>query len=243
MAKRKSTESKEGSKNNQQNLTIIAVTAVVALVGAAIAIFVSSNDLGSTSGIDYDSIPQERLADGGFVLGEPDAPITIIEFADFLCPACQSYKPTVDRVIEELVMTGQARFEYRFFPTQGPNAEFAAQVAECSEEQGEGNFWYAHDELFVIASSRGASLGDDSGQELADRMDLNYAELLECTRDAEQYIVDVNLARRTGVQGSPGVRIRYGDSAPQTLPGYERGGIPFEVLQATVVQASLGVGQ
>src|SRR4051794_33993937 len=42
----------------------------------------------------YSDIPQSRTEDGAFVLGDPDAPITIIEFLDWGCPHCQAYKPT-----------------------------------------------------------------------------------------------------------------------------------------------------
>ena len=48
---------------------------------------------------DYSGIPQTRSDDGAFVLGEADAPITIVEFADFLCPHCQTYHATMQKVI------------------------------------------------------------------------------------------------------------------------------------------------
>ena len=58
----------------------------------------------------FADIPQSRTEDGAFVLGDPDAPVTIVEFADFMCPHCQAYQTTVNRFIEQYVATGQAKF-------------------------------------------------------------------------------------------------------------------------------------
>lgn len=226
----------KSSKKQPQNLTLIVTIVVVALVAAVVFIIFSMNNTGGSIN-DYEGIPQERLADGGFVLGDPDAPVTVVAFEDFLCPACQDYKPTVDRFIEEFVATGQARFEYRFFPTQGPNAIYAAQTAECADVQREGTFWRAHDELFAMAS-RGVR-DERMSRELADNLDLNYSELLQCIRDdAEQYRIDQALGTRSQVSGTPAIRIRYGDSAPQIVPGFERGGMSFEALRNTVLGAA-----
>src|SRR6188474_1184283 len=54
----------------------------------------------------YADIPFSRTEDGAPVLGNPDAPITIIEFADFACPFCQRYEPTMQEFIQEYVATG-----------------------------------------------------------------------------------------------------------------------------------------
>ncbi|GAB4509493.1 MAG: thioredoxin domain-containing protein [Anaerolineae bacterium] len=236
MATRTSSVAPKPKANKQQNLTMIVVVVVAALVVAGLFIAFSLNNPGASSDIDYASIPQTRLADGGFVLGDPEAPVTIVEFADFLCPHCQDYKSTIDQFIEEFVVTGQARFEYRMYPTQGPNAIYAAQAAECAEILEPGSFWEAHDELFALAS-RGIR-DERISRQLADSLDLNYSDLLLCIRDeAEQVQTDQALGSRSQVEGTPAVRIRYGDSAPQVIPGFDRGGPPLSVLRAQVVGA------
>lgn len=221
-----------------QNLTIFVVIGLIAFVVAAAFIVLSNSNAGSESAdVDYSDIPQERLADGGFVLGNPNAPITLVEFADFFCPHCQTYKPTVNQFIEEFVATGQARFEYRMLPTSagGANSNFAARLAECANEMTDNGFWVAHDVLFDLASS---GVRDEIGRELASRLDLSFAELMECQQDATQYETDAALATRVGVSGTPAVRVRYGDSTPQTIQGYERGGAPIEALRGLVISAT-----
>ena len=63
------------SKTQQRNLTFVVVVGVIAVLAAVAVIIVSSNSASAT-GRDYSSIPQSRTADGAFVLGYEDAPIT-----------------------------------------------------------------------------------------------------------------------------------------------------------------------
>jgi protein-disulfide isomerase len=221
--------------NKKQNMMILGGVGVIAVIVTVVAIVLSgSSGHASTIG-RYDDIPQSRTADGAFVLGDPDAPVTIVEFADFLCPACQGYKPTIDRFLTEYVLTGQAKFEYRMLPTQGPISNFAAQLAECSDEQMESGFWVAHDELFAITSSQRVDR-NNVGRVLAERLDLDYAQLLECTSRVNQVETDQRYAQQNGVTSTPTMRVRYGDSALQPIGSGQGGGLPYGALEQ-VVQA------
>ena len=221
------------SESKQRNTSIIGGIVAAAVIVGAIAIFALQTGLGSSgSNINYDEIPQSRTEDGAFVLGNPDAEVTIVEFADFLCPHCQDYKSEIDKFIEEVVAEGNAKFEYRFLPVFGQTSEFAARVAECADDFVESGFWKAHDELFRLAS-RGVD--DELGRELAKSLDIPYADLLECQQSAEQYIADGRVANFAQVSGTPAVRVRYGDGNVEIVPGYDRGGIPFGVLRTLAV--------
>ena len=68
----------------------------------------------------YADLQKSRTDDGGFVLGNPEAPVKIIEFSDFLCASCQNYEPVISSFIREFVVSGQAQFEYRIFPIVDP---------------------------------------------------------------------------------------------------------------------------
>lgn len=228
-------------KKKQQQMMIVGAVAAVALLGAIIAIIVSSRPA-SASGINFSELQHERLADGGFALGNPDAPITIVEFADFLCPFCQAYKPTMTEFIREQVMTGRARYEYRMLPTQ-QQSSYLAQLAECADEQREAGFWYAYDELFAMASS-GAINRDAVGRDLANRLDINYTQLLTCSQDASQVFTDQTLGRNNGVTGTPALRMRIEGGPLQVVgPGREGGPIPLAELNAVVEMAQALVSQ
>lgn len=191
----------------------------------------------------FASLPQARQADGGFVVGEPDAPITIIEFMDFACPHCQNYRPVIDQVVMDYVAAGAAKLEVRIFPTAGgPVTYYVGQLLECAEEQRAGTFWDAYELLYDYATSD--RYDANTGRLLATEFDLSYSRLLRCADSAEQVETDIAFGESAGVSGTPGIRVRYddGDAEMIILRGvaYERGGVPFEVL-ATVIDAANGI--
>ena len=202
------------AKNSDQNLTlIIAIIVAVAIVGAFGFIFLSSQNSLTSSNINYSEIPQGRQDDGGFVLGDPNAPVTIVAFEDFLCPHCQAYKSTVNQFIEQYVVTGQARFEYRMLPAVDPSGSpLSARLVECSDILREGTFWEAHDVMFELASA--TRFNDRTPRQFADRMDLNYSDVLDCVTEADQVSIDTQLATQLGASGTPSVFVRIGDNTP-----------------------------
>ncbi|MBI2048241.1 MAG: thioredoxin domain-containing protein, partial [Parcubacteria group bacterium] len=67
--------------------------------------------------------------------GNPEAPVTIVEFSDFQCPFCQKFHPTVQQVLAEY--PGQVRWVYKHFPLDQIHlqARPAAEASECVWEQ------------------------------------------------------------------------------------------------------------
>ena len=81
------------------------------------------------------------------VLGNPDAPVTVLEYADFECPYCAAAAPVLKQLVEE--SQGQVRLVFRHFPLADnhPHALTAALAAEAAGAQGA--FWPMHDLLFA----------------------------------------------------------------------------------------------
>ncbi|MCY4463935.1 MAG: thioredoxin domain-containing protein [Chloroflexi bacterium] len=182
----------------------------------------------------YAGIPAFRRADGGFVLGDPAAPLTIVAFEDFLCPHCQVYQDTLHLFVETHIAQGLAQFEYRFFPVVNPDLSVAsAALAECVAVQDLGKFWDAHDLLFEFASA--GSL-DNMSDSLANLLQLDAAALEACSSRAAQYLFDTHLAQSTGVTGTPATRARVdGGELEIVYAGgqpVDRGGLPYEMLSA-----------
>jgi protein-disulfide isomerase len=251
------------SKNMTDNRIVIIATIVVVAVVGALAVILLSNTTGGLGSSNYTIIPQSayeagnfeqtdpnaptivagRTSDGAFILGDPDAPVTIIEFADFRCPHCQEYAPEIKRFKDDFVATGKARFEYRMFRSVDTTGT-SSMVAECADMQREGAFWEAHDEIYRQTSS---GLAQDLPVTVARTLGLNSSELLSCLTElgqgSAQVFVDSNLGQSLGVQGTPGVMIRYGNSEPTwiTWQGrtYDRGGVPYDVLAGVVNAAQI----
>lgn len=134
-------------------------------------------------------------------LGPDDAPITIIEFADFQCPFCQRHAlETYPRLIEEY--GDQIRFVYKDFPLSSihPEAYPSALAATCADEQGV--FWEYHDLLFSGAQE----LNEATYMSYAEQLSLDMAEFTACyeeARYAEQVQADYSFGTELGVSSTP----------------------------------------
>jgi protein-disulfide isomerase len=122
-----------------------------------------------------------------FVLGAPDAPVTVTEFGDLECPYCRSAEPVLRRLVEE--SDGGVRLVWRHFPLfqVHPHALIAALAAEAAAEQG--LFWEMQRALFAQQDrltepdlrAAGARLGLDpatvagpGAQRFADAVEADY---------------------------------------------------------------------
>ena len=89
----------------------------------------------------------EAVGPADHAVGDPDAPITIVEYGDYECPDCLNFVPIIRKVRERL--GARLRFVFRHFPRSNihPHASFAAEVAEAAADQGK--FWEMHEALFA----------------------------------------------------------------------------------------------
>ncbi|MCB9451922.1 MAG: thioredoxin domain-containing protein [Anaerolineaceae bacterium] len=227
-------------ETNNQTTLIVAVVAAVAVV-AVIGVILLGGGAGpaGAAAFDYSQIPQTRTEDGAFVLGNPAAPITVVEFADFTCPHCQDYESTMEDFIRQFVVPGLARFEYRMVGgTSSPYREYMSAIAECSDDLKPGSFWDSHDLIFEYAR---AGRYEEVVGAIAEQTGVTKAALIECSSTAKQFMTDVNVGAAAGVQGTPAVMIRLngGDLSWINIGGQvlNRGGVPLEIL-ATVVQST-----
>ncbi len=154
----------------------------------------------------YAGLNTFRRADGGFVLGDPQAPITIVAFEDFLCPHCQNYQTNVDALIEEYLRTGVAQFEFRFYPLVNPQYSTSmAKTAECVAAQDLTRFWDGHDLLFEFA--RRGTL-ENLIADTAGLLELDADALGACVDRSIQFLIDTQLAQSAFVSGTPAIRAR-----------------------------------
>lgn len=188
------------------------------------------------------NIPVFRADDGGFTMGDPDAPVTIIEFADYLCGHCQTHHATVRAFIEQFVATGQAKFQYRFMPIIDDHySPLMSAVTECAAEQGA--FWRAHDLMFDVAQNNTRAIVGNLAEFTATQLELDQDALETCVgglgTESFQYEIDYQLGVALGVTGTPATRVQIGnDGAIGAIRlnnvTYSRGGAPIEILTAFV---------
>ncbi|HUS05139.1 MAG TPA: thioredoxin domain-containing protein [Bryobacteraceae bacterium] len=92
----------------------------------------------------------EVAADPSRLRGNPEAPVTIVEFSDFQCPYCQATQSTVKAILDKY--KGKVRLGYRDFPLRQIHgqAQQAAEASRCAGDQGK--FWEYHDLLYANQS-------------------------------------------------------------------------------------------
>jgi len=166
-------------KIRKENLWKYSTFVLAALL--IFTLFYSASDRSSsgTTGNIVQQLPGKQEAvsineDDDAVLGDKDAPITIIEFSDYECPFCgRHYQQTHSRIKSNYIDKGKVKLVFRDFPLSfHPNALPAAIAAECVREQGgDEAYWKMHDltfqnqqELSVVNLKKWAqSIGYDIG--------------------------------------------------------------------------------
>jgi protein-disulfide isomerase len=116
-------------------LTIVAV-AVLIVVSQSGSSGGDSENIVSVAEVERElqGIPQDEM-----VLGQPDAKVTLLEFADLQCPFCRGYaEEQLPQVIENQVSSGEAKLDYRTFTIIDANSIPAAEAAIAAGRQGRG---------------------------------------------------------------------------------------------------------
>jgi protein-disulfide isomerase len=99
----------------------------------------------------YQGTPVGFTADGHPFRGKPDAPLTLVEYTDYLCPFCgRHFQQTLPALLEKYVRTGQVKYVIQDFPLVSlhPTAPRGHLAAGCVGEQGATRYWQMHDALF-----------------------------------------------------------------------------------------------
>jgi protein-disulfide isomerase len=117
-------------------LSLLAALAVVAVLAA---VAVGGSGGGGTSKGGGGSAPESALRgipQSGIVLGSPDAPVTMVEFADLQCPFCAEYQARVfPELLDRYVRTGKLRIELRLLRFLGPDSDRLARAASAAAAQ------------------------------------------------------------------------------------------------------------
>lgn len=150
-----------------------------------------------------------RLAEvRGISLGDEDAPVEILEFADFQCPGCGQFAMlTAPLIKERMVGSGRVRYVFYDFPLVQihPNAFLAARAARCAGEQE--LFWPYHDFLFG-RQSRWSNEGDPTPLfvEYAEEVGADAGAFESCLRSdryAREVTESMQLGLSLGVEATP----------------------------------------
>ena len=158
----------------------------------------------------YKGMPAGFTADGRPFLGDPNAPVTLIEHSDYLCPFCGRYfNQTLPSLIDTYALTGQVLFVFSDFPLVAlhPTAPLGHVGSLCIAEQSPALFWAMHDELFRT-QQQWASLPDptDFIAAVAEGVGADMAAYATCVSTGEkpaEVEQRVAAAKALGFRGTP----------------------------------------
>ena len=207
---------------------ILAVIIITIIAGVAASLSASPSetvnlDMGRTHGTI-------STAMGSPILGDPSAPITIVEFGDYQCHQCYNwFHNTKPAIFQEYIETGKVNLVFVDLAFLGRDSPKAAQATYCAEDQE--MYWEYHDTLYTSQESK-----IDSGWANTERlkafafnMELDM-ELFDSCLDSGKYSkrvqYNIQQARDHGVRGTPGFFI-VGPDGQEQLGGAQ----PFSVFK------------
>ena len=168
------------------------------------------------------------------IIGNPNAPVTILEYSDTECPYCKKFHQTMQKIMAEYGKDGKVNWVYRHLPLHS-KAPREALATECAADLG-GNekFWQYLDKIFEISPTNDG-LADSELPNIAETVGLNRAKFLECLNSARfdaKISTQANDARASGAQGTPfNFIIVNGDSIEL------RGALPYDNLKLIIDQS------
>lgn len=171
------------------------------------------------------------------MLGNPSAPVTVVEFGDFQCPFCQRYAQTnQSALVNQYVNTGKVKFVWKDYPFLGQESFWAAEAARCANDQGK--FWQYHDYLYSHQGQENSgTFSKVNLKKFAQALGLNTAQFNSCV-DSGKYTAFIQAENQKGstygVSGTPATFID--GQLVADSDGNSVGAAPFSVFQNIIDQ-------
>lgn len=200
----------------QKNSLAVPVAIIIAGAFVAGAIFYTSTGksvtpkqpAGGDTAKQGETVSIPPVTSKDHILGNPDAPIVLVEYSDTECPFCKTFHGTLKQVMSEYGKDGKVALVYRHFPLDSihPKSRREANGAECANELG-GNekFWAYLDRIFEITPSNNG-LDPAKVPQIAKDIGLDTVAFGKCL-DSDKYkdVIEQDFqgGLKIGVTGTP----------------------------------------
>ena len=171
------------------------------------------------------------IENGSPFMGNPNAPITILEWGDYQCTFCYKFhQNTLDIINEDFIKTGKVKMVFKDFPLNGFDSKLAAEASYCAQDQEK--YWKYHDELFKNwGGERTGWITRESLDKFAETVDLDLKKFNKCLDD-HKYENKVDLlyefGKEIGIDATPSFLV-FNDQKMIKI----RGNQPLEVFLKT----------
>jgi protein-disulfide isomerase len=169
------------------------------------------------------------------VYGNPDAPISLIEYSDFECPFCKQFHATAKELIQSY--GGKVNWVYRHFPLpiHNPGAQKQAEASECVNQlAGNEAFWKFTDAIYARTKSNGNGFPLTQLVPLAKEIGLDenqFKECLDSDKPAPRVQDDIEEGARIGINGTPANILIQNNTGEVVL---KSGALPLDAFKADV---------
>ena len=175
---------------------------------------------------------QSLIQNGSPIMGNPNAPITIVEWGDYQCTFCYKFhQSSKDILIEEYVNTGRINFVFRDFPLNGPGSVLAAQASYCADDQGK--YWEYHDEIYKNwAGERTGWVTRQSLDQFANTVGLDLVQFNKCLDDEkyqQRVLENEKFGVKIGIKATPSFLIFNNEKITKV-----EGNQPFSVFRQVI---------
>ena len=146
------------------------------------------------------------IENGSPIMGDPSAPITILEWGDYQCTFCYRFHQTsLNTILEEYIESGEVKLVFKDFPLNGPDSVLAAEASYCAEDQGK--YWEYHDELYTNwGGERTGWITRTSLDKFAQTVNLELEEFNSCLDKRKYYqrVLDLGeFGEEIGIDATP----------------------------------------
>ena len=160
-------------------------------------------------GIENDEVlfsKKNLMENGSPLLGDPSAPITILEWGDYQCTFCYRFhQSSLNIILEEYIDSGKINLVFKDFPLNGPDSILGAEAAYCAGDQGK--YWSFHNELYSNwAGERTGWINYDSLNQFAKSVNLELDEFTSCLDEHKykQKVLELEkFGKEIGIDATP----------------------------------------
>ena len=227
MGKNSQKANKNKTKTSKTKFILIGIIAII-IVGVTVIATNYNTENAQSNKLSIDTTK------GSPVLGEPSAPVTIIEFGDYQCPFCQKWNQSTKPLIEkDYISLGKVKLIYVDFPIVGPDSIKAHAGSYCANEQG--LYWQYHDFLYQNQgheNSGWASVNNlkniVSGME---DMDVSlFSKCIDSGKYDDRVKENKNIATKSGAKSTPSFVVIGPDGHAVAISGAQ----PYSVFKQTI---------
>ena len=237
MSNRQDIRERRRKQKQQQRTVVIMVVAGVALIGAALIMlpFIRSS-VATVGNFVTPDFAERPMADGN-AMGDPNAPVQLVNYSDFGCSHCAAFTETTElKIMEDYVASGKVYFVSRSVGNLlgNPKSQSAAEANYCAADQNK--YWEFHDIVFanqITLFSNPATNIEPYLQAFAEELDLDMDAFNTCFESGtyrSRVLQDGADANAAGINSTPSFVLNGQLIVPP-------GNLPYEEFQIRIEQA------